>query len=438
MPAPVVAIVGAPNVGKSTLFNRMLGRRKAIVSDVPGVTRDRLMATCDLFGVAVTLVDTGGVVHGKTDDLTRRVRLEALKAVDEADVILLVMDGRAGVTGLDLEVARLLRSSGKPIVPVANKIDAGSLEGLEADAYRLGLGEVVAISAEQGRGLDQLIDRLVGALPGPRGPAEQSGVPVAIVGRPNVGKSSLFNRLVKESRALVAPIPGTTRDPVDALFQHAGVTYRVIDTAGIRRRSGRSEEIEWVSVLKARQALQEAAIAVVLVDASSEIDHQDKTILGLVAHDRIPAVVAANKIDLVPLSGGARTKRLEAIRDTLGFASYMPIVPLSALQGEGVDRLLDTLETLRQEGLRRFTTAELNRALQEIVAEKQPPADGGREVRFYYITQGGGPPPRFIVFGNGRKVPEPYRRFMTGRLRSRLGLSVSPLVVSFRRSRPVR
>jgi GTPase len=438
VPSPVVAIVGAPNVGKSTLFNRMLGQRRAIVSDIPGVTRDRLMAKCDLFGVSVTLVDTGGVVHGATDDLTRRVRLEALKAIEEADVILLVMDARAGVTGLDLEVARLLRSSGKPIVPVANKIDAGSLEGLESDAYRLGLGEVVPISAEQGRGLDELIERMVGALPTPSGPAAQPGVPVAIVGRPNVGKSSLFNRLVNESRALVTPIPGTTRDPVDALFQHAGVSYRVIDTAGIRRRAGRAEEIEWVSVLKARQALQEAAIAVVLVDAGSVIDHQDKTILGLVSSDRIPAIVVANKIDLVRSSGGGVAKRLEEIRAAIGFASYVPIVPLSALRGDGMDRLLDTLETIRQDSLKRFTTAELNRALQAIVAEKQPPADAGREVRFYSITQGGGPSPRFIVFGNGRKVTEPYRRYMAGRLRSRLGLSFSPVVVSFRRSRPVR
>ncbi len=438
MPQPVVAIVGAPNVGKSTLFNRMLGRRQAIVSDVPGVTRDRLMSTCDLFGVSVMVVDTGGVVEGATDNLTRQVRGEALKAVEEADVILLVVDARAGVTALDLEVARLLRTSGKPIIPVANKIDASSLEGLESEGYRLGLGEVVPISAEQGRGLDELIERLVRSLPQRPGPAAQPGVPVAIVGRPNVGKSSLFNRLVNETRVLVTPTPGTTRDPVDALFEHAGTTYRVIDTAGIRRRARRGEEIEWVSVLKAKQALMEAAIAVALVDASVEIGHQDQAILGLIGQNRTPAVVAANKIDLLKPGGGALKTRLIEIREALGFAAYVPIVPVSALNGEGVDRLLDTLEKVRQESLSRFSTADLNRTLQEIVGEKQPPADRGREVRFFYMTQAGGAPPRFIVFGNGRQVPEPYRRYMAGRLRSRLGLFFSPIALSFRRSRPTR
>jgi len=426
VPLPVVAIVGAPNVGKSTLFNRMLGRRQAIVSDLPGVTRDRLMATCDLFGVSVTLVDTGGMVESAPDDLTRRVRTEAIKAVEEADAILFVLDARAGLTSLDLEVAHLLRSSGKPIVAVANKIDAVSLEGLEFEVYRLGLGDVVALSAEQGRGLDELVDRLVRSLPDRAAPAAPIGVPVAIVGRPNVGKSSLFNRLVKQERALVAPLPGTTRDPVDGLFEHAGVAYRIIDTAGIRRRASRGEEIEWVSVLKARQALEEAEIAIALIDASAEIGHQDLAILGIIAQNRTPAVVAANKIDLLP-SGQA-----------LGFVSYVPVVPISALTGEGLDRLLDMIGRLREESLRRFSTADLNRALQEITREKQPPSDGGREVRFYYMTQGGGKPPRFIIFGNGRRVPESYRRYMAGRLRSHLGLALSPVLLSFRRSRPVR
>ena len=438
MPLPVVAIVGAPNVGKSTLFNRMLGRRRAIVSDVPGVTRDRLMATCDLFGTTVTLVDTGGVVTGKGDDLTLKVREEALKAIDEADAIVLVMDARAGVTGLDLEVARLLRSSGKPIVPVANKIDASSLEGMEAEGYRLGLGEVVPISAEQGRGIDDLIDRVVRCLPEPSSSGAPAGTPVAIVGRPNVGKSSLFNRLLKSDRALVTPVPGTTRDPVEAQFEHIGITYKIIDTAGIRRRSGRGESIERVSVLKAGEALKEAAIALVVVDASDEIGHQDRAILGLVAGSGTPAIVSANKIDRVRSKRGDLKSILGTIQEALAFAPYIPVVPVSALTGEGVERLLETLEKVRQEGQRRFGTADLNRWLQEVVEERQPPADRGREVRFYSMTQAGGPPPRFYVFGNGRHVPEPYRRYMASRLRSRLGLSLSPVILSFRRSRPVR
>ena len=437
MPLPVVAIVGAPNVGKSTLFNRMLGHRRAIVSDMPGVTRDRLAVECDLFGRKVTLVDTGGMVSGSEDDLTRRVRDEALKAVDEADVILFLMDARAGVTPLDLEVAGVLRAAKKPIIPVANKVDVPNLEGIEFDAYRLGLGEVVALSAEEGRGLDELVDGIVRVLPESPAEAGQSGVPVAIVGRPNVGKSSLFNRLMKEDRVLVNPVAGTTRDPIDATFLHAGTTYRIIDTAGIRRRARRGEEIEWVSVLKAHRALEEAELAVAMVDASVAIGHQDLSIVGLIAQQHVPALVAANKIDLVRGKPG-RQERLREIGAALGFSAHVPIVPVSALTGEGIEDLLSALHGIREESQRRFSTADLNRALQEITSEKQPPADRGREVKFYYMTQVGGSPPRFLVFGNGRQVPEPYRRFMAGRLRARLGLLRSPLVISFRRRGPVR
>ena len=438
MRLPVVAVVGAPNVGKSTLFNRMLGRRKAIVSDIPGVTRDRLAAECDLFGRKVTLVDTGGMVSGSSDRLTSQVREEALKAVEEADIILFMTDARAGLTPLDLEVAGVLRTSGKPIIPVANKVDVPALEGIELETYRLGLGEVVGISAEEGRGLDELVDRIVRALPEAPSQAGQGGVPVAIIGRPNVGKSSLFNRLVHDERALVAPLPGTTRDPVDALFSHAGTAYRIIDTAGIRRRARRGEEIEWVSVLKARQALEEAELAVAIVDASVEVGHQDLTILGLIGQRHAPAVVVANKVDLLREKRVSIKTRLQEIARALGFSSYVPIVPVSALTGEGLDEFLATLEGVREESRRRFSTAELNRALQEILSEKQPPADRGREVRFYYMTQAGGTPPRFIVFGNGRQVPEPYRRYMAGRLRTRLGLLRSPVAIHFKRSRPVR
>lgn len=438
MPLPVVAIVGAPNVGKSTLFNRMLGRRKAIVSDMPGVTRDRLAAECDLFGRKITLVDTGGMVSGSTDGLTGRIREEALKAVDEADVILFLMDARAGLTPLDLEVARVLRAAEKPIIPVANKVDAARLEGIEFEVYRLGLGDVVAVSAEEGRGLDELVDGIVRALPEAPAEAGQTGVPVAIVGRPNVGKSSLFNRLVKEDRVLVNPVAGTTRDPIDATFVHAGTTYRIIDTAGIRRRARRGEDIEWVSVLKARQALEEAELAVAMVDASVAIGHQDLAIVGLIGLQHVPAVVAANKIDLVGRQRGSVESRLREIRAAMGFSAHVPIVSVSALTGEGVGDLLSALQGIREESQKRFSTADLNRALQEILSEKQPPSDRGREVRFYSMTQVGGAPPRFLVFGNGRQVPEPYRRFMAGRLRARLGIFRSPLVLSFRRRGPVR
>jgi GTP-binding protein len=433
MNLPVVAIVGAPNVGKSTLFNRLIGRRRAIVSDEPGVTRDRNEAVCDLFGREVTLVDTGGMVPGTPDALTRMVREEALRAVRDADLILFVVDGRTGPTPLDLEVAALLRPARRPIVPVANKIDAESVEAHGFEAYRLGLGEVVMASAEQGRGIDDLVERIRATLPAGAGEmATEPGVPLAIVGRPNVGKSSLFNRLVGEERALVSPAPGTTRDPVGGRFEHAGVTYRVVDTAGIRRRTRGAAPVERLSVMLAERALAEARLAVAVVDAAAGVEHQDRAILGMVAARRTPAVIAANKIDLLP-ARAALDPRLEELRSQLGFARFVPILGVSAKTGRGLDRLLAALREVREESLRRIPTPELNRALHDILAEKQPPSDRGREVRLHYIAQTGVEPPRFALFGNGRPIPEAYRRFIETRLRARLGLTSTPIALSFRR-----
>src|SRR5712691_1121137 len=312
MPLPVVAIVGAPNVGKSTLFNRLLGRRQAIVSDRPGVTRDRIAAECDLFGLRVALIDTGGVVTGE--------------AVEESDLILFVVDARAGLTATEQDVAELLRGSGKPVVTVANKIDASSLEGLELDLYRLGLGDVVAVSAEQGRGVDDLVERIRGILPPSVDGETPRGVPLAIIGRPNVGKSSLFNRIVGDDRALVSPAPGTTRDPVDATFVRAGVLYRIIDTAGIRRRAGRGEEVEWVGVLKARRAVAEAEITIAMVDAGEGVGHQDLALLGLIGEARSPAILAVNKIDLLPSRGESAPRRLREIREAVRFSPHVPVI----------------------------------------------------------------------------------------------------------------
>jgi len=433
MSLPVVAIVGAPNVGKSTLFNRMLGHRKAIVSDQPGVTRDRIAAPCDLFGTRVMLVDTGGIQTGDRDDLAQQVRAEALKAVQEADLILFMIDARSGLTATDEDVASLLRASGKPIIPVANKIDAASLQGLESEAYRAGLGEVMPLSAEQGRGLDELVDRIRSELPEAQETPDRRAVAITIIGRPNVGKSSLFNRIVRQERSLVSPIAGTTRDPVDATFERGGVLYRIVDTAGMRRRARAAEEIEHVSVLKARQALQQAEIAIAMVDAVDGVGHQDLALLGLVGESHKAAVLAVNKVDLLKAEGAPLAARLKEIRDALRFAPYVPVVAISALTGRGLDRLLEAMESLREEIHRRFTTSELNRTLAEILAEKQPPSDGGRDVRLHYMTQVGGAPPRLVVFGNGRKIGTSYRRFMEGRLRRHLGLKAAPLILAFRR-----
>jgi GTPase len=432
MPLPVVAIVGAPNVGKSTLFNRLLGRRQSIVADFPGVTRDRLMADAELDNRRLTLVDTGGVVEGPKDQLTTRVREEALKAVEAADVIVFVIDARAGLTASDEHVGGLLRSSGRPVIAVANKVDSRGQEGLEFDMYRLGLGEVVAISAEQGRGIDDLVDRVVAALP-VRAPVEDApGIPLAIIGRPNVGKSSLFNRIVRAERSVVSETPGTTRDPVDATFEHDGQLFRIVDTAGIRRRVGGAESIEWVSALKARQAIERAEFVIAIVDALEGIGHQDRALMGLVLESRRPVVLAVNKIDLVNGGAAGVEERLRSARDELRFSAWVPALPVSALTGRGVAALLATVARVREQTRRRFATADLNRALESIVAERHPPSDHGREVRFHYVSQAPGAPPCFIVFGNGRRVDASYRRFMEQGLRRRLDLPESPITLLFR------
>jgi GTP-binding protein len=340
MPYPVVAIVGAPNVGKSTLFNRLLGRRQAIVADFPGVTRDRLTADTEILGRQVTLVDTGGVVAGATDDLTRRVGEEALKAVEVADVILFMIDARAGLTAADEHVGRILRTSGRSIVPVANKIDSRGQEGFEFELYRLGLGEVVPVSAEQGNGIAELLEAIVAALPAEGEKPPQPGVALAIIGRPNVGKSSLFNRILEEERSVVSEIPGTTRDPVDATFTRDGILYRIVDTAGIRRRLGGVDTIEWVSVLKARQALERAEVAIALLDATREIEHQDRALMGLVIASRRPAVVALNKIDLLDPVKRPIGALIETLREEFRFSPWVPVVPISALTGSGLGALL--------------------------------------------------------------------------------------------------
>ena len=434
MPRPIVAIVGAPNVGKSTLFNRLLGRRQSIVADEPGVTRDRLTAEAEVGGRAVTLVDTGGVMSGDTSRLQARVSQEALKAAEMADVILFIIDGRAGMTAADEHVATLLRASGKPVLPLANKIDTRSQEGLEFEMYRLGFEEVLPLSAEEGRGLIEMEERIAALLPSQEEPAAPPGVPIAIVGRPNVGKSSLFNRLVRDERSVVSELPGTTRDPVDATFTHADTLYRIVDTAGIRRRLGGADSLEWVSALKARQALERASFAIALVDATQEtVEHQDRALIGLILEARKAAILCANKVDLVPGGPEALRKRLAAIRDGLRFSTHVPVIALSAKSGRGIGELLATLQALREEIGRRFTTPVLNRALESILAARHPPTDNGRAVTMQYITQAPGGPPRFVVFGNGRRVAPEYRRFFERQLRDRLGLAHAPITLLFRR-----
>ncbi|RMG43263.1 MAG: ribosome biogenesis GTPase Der [Acidobacteria bacterium] len=432
---PRVAIVGRPNVGKSTLFNRLVGRREAIVHDRPGVTRDRLEREVELAGRAVRLWDTGGLVPDTDEALARAVTEQALAAVREADLILFVIDGRAGVTPLDEEIAARLREVADRVLLVVNKLDTGRLADAAADGWRLGLGEPLPLSAEHGIGLERLVDAAGARLPAsaPEGEAEErEELSVAVVGRPNVGKSSLINRLAGAERVTVSPVPGTTRDAVDVVLVRDGRRYRIVDTAGLRRSAKAAADDERIGMLMTRRRLERCQVAVLVLDAPQGLTSQDVAIAGEIAKSAKPFVIALNKWDLV--SDPDRTRRdLEAAIDRrLGFASYAPRLSVSAVEGRRVFRLLDTCRAVAEAASRRIPTSELNRFLQAAVAEHL--SRGGSSPKMLYATQIGTLPPRFVVFcRDPGRLSAPLRRFLEGRLRDAFQLGPTPVVVTFRR-----
>ena len=441
---PLVVIVGAPNVGKSRLFNRLTGGHRSIVHDHPGVTRDRILAICEWTGHRFNLVDTGGLIPGSPDRLTAGVERQVRRGIRDADLLLFVVDGRAGLTPLDERLASLFRKSSRPLLLAVNKLDSPGQDGHVADFFPLGFQDPLPISAEEGRGVGTLLDAIQQRLPSEF--ARQlpdpwmdpiPAVSLAIVGRPNVGKSTLFNLLLGDERSLVSAIPGTTRDPVDAEFTHRGRRYRIVDTAGLRRKlRSRGEEVEAQSAARTLAALKLCDLAIVLMDATEPVTHQDLAVVGACQKVRRPSVVVLNKTDLV--AGGAarrRTLLLEA-RDRLQFAEAPPLVTLSALQGAGVKELLDRLERMAEETTRRFPTRVLNRALSEAVRQRSP-SGKDKIPRLYYITQTGGSPPSFVVFTNGAAIDSTYRRYLARRLRNALGLASTPVSLRFR-ARPSR
>jgi GTP-binding protein len=359
--------------------------------------------------------------------------------VETADVVVFLVDGRAGRTPLDELVAAALRRSGRPVLLAVNKIEGSGGEERLAEFFALGFTDPIPLSAEEGRGVSTLLDWVVARLPANRDLAEEErpGVPavrLAIVGRPNVGKSTLFNRLVGEQRAVVSPIPGTTRDPVDAEFRHAGRRYRVVDTAGLRRRARvAGEDVEVESVQRALAALKQCDVAMVVVDVMDPSTHQDRAVLGACQRVRRPLLVAANRADLLPGGGSRRATVLSGIRARFRFAEEAPVLLISALRGTGVRALLETLREISGEAFRRMATSELNRALETALRRRSPPAGRGRIPRLYYITQTGVAPPSFVVFTNGAPVEETYRRYLARHLRQALGLRMTPVSLKFRR-----
>ena len=428
---PVLAVVGRPNVGKSTLVNRILGRREAVVQDVPGVTRDRVAYDAQWSGRRFTVVDTGGW-EPDAKGFQARVAAQAEQAMRTADAVLLVVDAGVGATATDEAVARVLRRGGKPVVLAANKVDDERTEPEAASLWSLGLGEPRAVSALHGRGAGDLLDAILEALPEAppdRDDAERGPRRVALVGRPNVGKSSLLNRLTGEDRAVVDPVAGTTVDPVDSLVEIGEETWRFVDTAGLRRRVAHASGAEYYASLRTAAAIEAAEVAVVLLDASEPISEQDQRVIGAVIEAGRALVIAFNKWDLVD---GDRRERLDKEIDReLLRVRWAPRVNVSATTGRGVEKLAPALRTALESWERRVSTGRLNSWLGELIAATPPPVRGGKQPRVLFATQAGTRPPRFVLFTTGFLEPA-YRRFVERRLREDFGFPGSPVEVAVR------
>jgi GTP-binding protein len=428
---PILAVVGRPNVGKSTLVNRILGRREAVVQDVPGVTRDRVAYDAQWAGRRFTVVDTGGW-EPDARGFAARVAAQADRAIESADAVLLVVDATVGATATDEAVARVLRRGGKPVVLAANKVDDERTEPDAASLWSLGLGEPYAVSALHGRGSGDLLDALLEALPeAPPERLTEAGGPrrVALIGRPNVGKSSLLNKLAREDRAVVDAVAGTTVDPVDSLVDIGSETWRFVDTAGLRRRVKDASGAEYYASLRTASAIEAAEVAVVLLDASEPISEQDQRVIGTVVEAGRALVLAFNKWDLV---GGERRERLDKEIDReLQRVRWAPRVNVSASTGRGVEKLAPALRTALASWEQRVPTGRLNSWVGELVAATPPPARGGRQPRVLFATQAGTRPPRFVLFTTGFLEPA-YRRFVERRLREDFGFPGTPIEVSVR------
>ncbi|MCL6621349.1 MAG: ribosome biogenesis GTPase Der [Syntrophobacterales bacterium] len=431
---PLVAIVGRANVGKSTLFNRLTQSSRALVADTPGVTRDRLVGRVTWGERSFLLVDTGGLI-GAEDELEPLIRRQAEAAVAAADLILLVMDGKTGPLPADAEVAAYLRATGKPVLLIVNKLDHPGREEVLPEFFRFGFSPLYPISAEHRLGLERLLDDLVALLPPVAvAPQESEALRVAVVGRPNVGKSSLINRLLGEERLIVSERPGTTRDSIDTPVSWGGRDYVLIDTAGLRRPSLREPGLERIMALKAVRTLERAQVAVLLLDAAEGVTAQDLRIARLIAEEAKGCLVGLNKWDLVPRE--ARKAVQDRAREALNFLPYAPLLPLSALTGFNVGRLFPWLDRIHAQMGLRVGTGELNRVLQEITGRVKPPLFQFRPVKFYYLTQPETHPPTFVAFVNHPEgVTEAYRRYFVRQLRERLGLTYTPLRLFLKKRR---
>ena len=430
MAKPLVAIVGRPNVGKSLLFNRLVGQKLSIVEDTPGVTRDRLYAEAEWRGRKFDIVDTGGIEPKKDSEILEFMREQANIAIEAATVIVLVTDLRTGVTAADKDVAKMLRRSGKPVVLAVNKADSiGATDPGVYEFYELGLGDPIAISAVHGHATDELLDACFESFPDADEDEEESDViKVAIIGKPNVGKSSLLNMITGEKRVIVSDIAGTTRDAVDTPIENKHGKYVFIDTAGIRRKSKVEERIEKFSVMKAKLAIERADVCIIMIDARDGVTDQDTKIAGLAHEAGKASIIVANKWDLVDKDTGTLEKSRKRIMGDLSFMSYAPVLFISAVTGQRVERIFDLINYVNDQSNMRIKTGMLNDVLGDAIARVQPPSDKGKRLKIYYMTQTGIKPPNFVIFCNNKELFHfSYQRYIENQIRATFGLEGTPI-----------
>ena len=430
MAKPLVAIVGRPNVGKSMLFNRLVGQRLSIVEDTPGVTRDRLYAECEWCGRKFDMVDTGGIEPTTDSEILLFMREQAQIAIDAATVIILVTDLRTGVTAADKDVANMLLRSKKPVVLAVNKADSTGATDLGVyEFYSLGLGDPIPVSAVHGHGTGDLLDACLAYFPEPGEEEEEDDlIRVAIIGKPNVGKSSLVNHILGEKRVIVSDMAGTTRDAVDTVYENELGRYMFIDTAGIRRKSKVDERVEKFSVMRAQLAIERADVCLILIDARDGVTDQDTKIAGLAHEAGKASIIVVNKWDLVEKETGTMEKMRKDIMRDLSFMSYAPILFISALTGQRTNRIFELINFVNDQSNMRISTGMLNNVLADAQARVQPPTDKGRRLKIYYMTQTGIKPPNFVIFCNSRELFHfSYQRYIENQIRSVFGLEGTPI-----------
>ncbi|MDE7041157.1 MAG: ribosome biogenesis GTPase Der [Oscillospiraceae bacterium] len=435
MPKPIIAIVGRPNVGKSALFNKLIGQRLSIVEDTPGVTRDRIYGESDWNGRKFTLIDTGGIEPRTDSEILTFMREQAEIAISHADVIVFLTDIKTGLTASDQEVAGMLQRSGKPIVLAVNKMDStGNVDPDFYEFYNLGLGDPIAVSAVHGHGTGDLLDECVKYFP-PEGDDEEDDdrIQVAIIGKPNVGKSSLTNKILGQQRTIVSNVAGTTRDAIDSYFENETGKYVFIDTAGMRKKSKVDEAIERYSVLRAQMAIERADVCLILIDAQEGVTEQDTKVAGMAHEAGKASIIVVNKWDLIEKDGKTMDKMREDIRRDLGYMTYAPVLFISAMTGQRVERLFELIQYVNNQAATRITTGMLNSVLADAQTRVQPPTDKGRRLKIYYMTQAGIKPPHFICFCNDARLFHfSYQRYLENQIRNVFGLEGTPIRMTIR------